>query len=53
MPAFYLLAIIAAVFLWFALSFLFKPVGKIFHSIFTDAVDVMNEDDEENETKGD
>lgn len=47
MPAFYLLCFIAVILLWFASSYLFKPVGGIFYTIFKDAHDVMCEDEEE------
>jgi hypothetical protein len=50
MPAFYILVILAAILLWFLLSFVFKPLGKLGHRIWKDAQDAMNEDDE-NENK--
>lgn len=50
MPVFYILVILAAILLWFLLSFMFKPMGKLGHRIWQDAVDAMNEDDE-NENK--
>ena len=49
MPAFYLLVIIGVVLLWFALAFLFKPVGRFFHRLYQDAIDEMTDDDEQNE----
>ena len=49
MPVFYILIFIAAVLLWFLLAFMFKPMGKLGHRIWQDAVDAINE--EENETK--
>lgn len=49
MPVFYILVFIAAVLLWFLLAFMFKPMGKLGHRIWQDAVDAINE--EENETK--
>ena len=50
MPVFYILVILAAILLWFLLAFMFKPMGKFGHRIWKDAVDAMNEDDE-NENK--
>ena len=44
--AFYILVIIAAVALWFLLSFLFKPLGKFLTRIFNDAKDIMEEQEE-------
>lgn len=49
MPAFYLLAIIALVLLWFGLAFAFKSVGKFSIKFFGDAIDIINERDEEEE----
>ncbi len=49
MPAFYLLAIIAVVLLWFGLSFAYKSVGKFSSKFFGDAIDIINERDEERE----
>lgn len=49
MPVFYILIFIAAILLWFLLAFMFKPMGKLGHRIWQDAVDAINE--EENETK--
>ena len=49
MPVFYILVFITAVLLWFLLAFMFKPIGKLGHRIVKDAVDAINE--EENETK--
>jgi uncharacterized RDD family membrane protein YckC len=50
MPVFYILVILAAILLWFLLAFMFKPMGKLGHRIWQDAVDAINEDDE-NENK--
>ena len=49
MPVFYILVFITAILLWFLLAFMFKPIGKLGHRIWKDAVDAINE--EENETK--
>ena len=39
-----ILIIFAAVMLWFLLSFLFKPVGKLFYRLYEDAkVEITNE----------
>ena len=50
MPVFYILVLIGAALLWFLLAFMFKPVGKLGRRIVKDAVDAINEDDE-NENK--
>lgn len=49
MPAFYLLLFLGLFLLFFLLSFIYKPLGKIVKSIFCDAIDIMNEKDEESE----
>ena len=48
MPVFYILVIIAAILLWFLLAFMFKPMGKLGHRIWQDAVDAINEEENEN-----
>lgn len=50
MPVFYIIVFIAAILLWFLLSFMFKPMGRFGHRIWQDAVDAINED-YENENK--
>ena len=45
-PAFFLLLIIGLVVLWFLLSFLFKPVGKMANRIVNDTVEAMNDEPE-------
>lgn len=50
MPVFYILVFLAAILLWFLLSFMFKPLGKVGHKLWKDAVDAINEEDE-NENK--
>lgn len=50
MPVFYILVFIGAIILWFLLAFMFKPMGKLGHRVWQDAVDAINEDDE-NESK--
>ena len=47
--AFYLLLLIAIVLLWFALAFLFKPIGKFFSGLWEDVKREMNLEDEDNE----
>ena len=49
--AFYILIILAAVALWFILSFLFKQIGKFLTRIFKDTKDIIEEDDTQEETK--
>lgn len=48
MPVFYILVFIAAILLWFLLAFMFKPMGKIGHKVWQDAVDAINEEENEN-----
>lgn len=45
MPVFYILVIVAAILLWFLLSFMFKPLGKLGHRIWKDAADAIDEED--------
>lgn len=45
MPAFYILVAIGLVFLWFLLAFMFKPIGRFFYRLWSDAEDAMNDDD--------
>lgn len=45
---FYLLVIVALVVLWFALTGIFKPLGKYMHKVYEDTRDTMTECDEEN-----
>ena len=49
-PALIILIVIAAILLWFLLSFAFTPLGKLIYRIGKDAVDEMNK--EENKEKG-
>lgn len=50
-PVFVLLVIIAAIILWFLLSIVFEPVGKIVSKIWDNTMDIMNkkENNEESE----
>lgn len=50
-PAFVLLVTIGLIALWFLLSFLYKPLGKFVYRIGKDAMDEINEVDEEKETE--
>ena len=44
-----ILIIIAAVILWFLLSFLFKPIGKFFYRLYKEAMNEMVIYEEEKE----
>lgn len=46
-PALIILILIAAVVLWFLLSFVFYPLGKLVYRIYKDAVDEINRKDED------
>ena len=46
MPAFYILFFNGIVLLWFLLSWLYKPLGKLVNKIFGDAVDIIKEEEE-------
>ena len=48
-PVFVILVILAVIILWFLLSFVFFPLGKIIYRIGKDVIDEMNR--EENEEK--
>lgn len=51
-PAFVILVILAAVLLWFLLSFVFYPLGRLLYRLWKDAIDEMNrEDNTEKEKK--
>lgn len=43
---FWFLVILAAVFVWFLFSFVFKPLGKFFYHLYKDARDEIVEDNE-------
>ena len=51
-PAFILLVLLAAVVLWFCLSFAFRPIGRFIYRIWKDAVDEINKNDESEEKEG-
>lgn len=44
-PVFVILVILGAVLLWFLLSFVFFPLGKLIYRLWKDAVDEMNRED--------
>lgn len=46
-----IILLIVAVVLWFLLSFLFKPVGKLTYRVYKDAVDEINKNDDEKQEK--
>lgn len=50
-PVFIFLVILAAVAVWFLLSFAFRPIGMFFYRIWKDAVDEINKNDESEEKK--
>lgn len=41
---FYLLVVAAVVFLWFTLTFMFKPIGKFLLRLWNDAKEEMTEE---------
>ena len=51
MPVFYLLVLVAAFVVWLLASFLYKPIGRFWKRIVSDAVEAMNEDDNHVEEK--
>lgn len=44
-PALLILIIIGAIILWFLLSFVFYPLGKLVYKVYKDAIDEMNRDE--------
>lgn len=46
---FWIIIGLAAIFLWFCLSFLFVPLGKSIHRLYQDAMDEINNKDTSNE----
>ena len=50
MPVFYFLVFLLAIFLWFTLSFLYKPTGRFFYRLWSDAKEAI--DEKENNIKG-
>lgn len=47
-PAFVILVFLGAVILWFLLSFVFIPLGKFVYRIYKDAVNQMEQKDNDN-----
>lgn len=45
MPIFWILVVAAAILLWFLLSFLYKPLGRLAKRLWGDAQEAMSEDD--------
>lgn len=50
-PAFVILVILGAVLLWFLLSFVFFPLGKVVYRLWKDAIDEINREDEKEKEK--
>lgn len=50
-PMFVLLIILAAIAVWFLLSFAFRPIGRFIYRIWKDAIDEINRKDESEEKK--
>lgn len=48
-PAFIIIVILAAILLWFLLSFAFIPIGKFVYRIWKDANDNMNKKENKKE----
>lgn len=48
-PAFIILVVLGTTLLWFLLSFVFIPLGKLVYRVVKDAIDVMNKEDNEKE----
>ena len=46
-PVFYILVLLACIVLWFLLSYLYQPIGKLVHRIWKDAKDSMTEKEKE------
>lgn len=45
-PVFLFLVILGAIILWFLLSFVFFPLGRLCYRIWKDAIDEINKQDE-------
>ena len=48
-PAFIILVILGTILLWFLLSFVFIPLGKLVYKVVKDAIDIMNKDENKEE----
>ena len=45
-PVFWVIVVVLLVLLWLMLSFLFKPIGRLFMRLVNDAIEEMNEEKE-------
>ena len=50
-PALLILIMLLLIAIWFLASFLYKPLGKLVHGIWKEAIDTINENDEENKER--
>ena len=50
-PAFVILVLIGAGALWFLLSFVFYPLGRLIYRIWKEAIDEINKNDESEESE--
>ena len=50
-PVFVILVLLCAVILWFLLSFVFYPFGRLLYRIWKEAIDEMNRDDKPKKKK--
>lgn len=50
-PVFFILIILGAIILWFLLSFVFFPLGKLLYRIWKDAVDEINKNDKKSKRR--
>lgn len=50
-PVFVILIILAAIVLWFLLSFAFFPSGRLVYRLWKDAIDEMNKEEKQEEEK--
>ena len=50
-PVFWLIVILVLVAIWFGMTAIFKPVGNHLYKIFNDTKEVINEVEEEEESK--
>lgn len=50
-PVFVLLVIVAAIALWFLLSVVFEPVGKLVSKIWNNTMDIMNKEENKQESE--
>lgn len=50
-PVFVILVLLGAIIVWFLLSFVFFPLGRLIYCIGKDAIDEMNKDDKKEKEK--